>query len=389
MRIAVYGGSFNPPHLGHVRAARAALEQLRPDRLLLIPAAEPPHKTLAAGSPDGAARAAMTELAFRELPGAEVSDMELRRAGPSYTADTLSELAALYPGAELILLMGTDMLLTLEQWYDYRRILSLAAVAAFARNPGGEEALRAQAARLRETYGARVELVSCAPFPVSSTQVRALLPLRRGRDFLSDAVYGEIIRRRYYGAAPDFVWLREKSYAWLKPKRIPHVQGCEEEAVRLAKRWGADEQLAAEAGILHDITKKFVLNEQLNLCRKYDIVNDTVEEANTKLLHAKTGAAVARDLFGVGDAVYGAIRWHTTGRPEMTLLERIVYMADYIEPNRSFAGLDRLRELAYSDLDQAMILGLRMSLEDLRSGGITPHPITTAALEWFRRKQDR
>lgn len=105
------------------------------------------------------------------------------------------------------------------------------------------------------------------------------------------------------------------------------------------------------------------------LCRKYGIINDNAEEENVKLLHAKTGAALARDLFNISDEVYDAIRWHTTGKPDMTLLEKIIYMADYIEPNRDFDGVDKLRKLAYEDLDEAMALGLEMSLEDIKAMG--------------------
>ena len=106
-------------------------------------------------------------------------------------------------------------------------------------------------------------------------------------------------RQRLYGAKPDLNWLREQAYPMLKPRRISHVWGCEHEARHLAERWGCDPDAAAEAGILHDCTKKLELSDQLLLSDKYGIINDTVETANTKLLHAKTGAAVARDRFGV------------------------------------------------------------------------------------------
>ena len=154
----------------------------------------------------------------------------------------------------------------------------------------------------------------------------------------------------------------------LKPRRISHVWGCEHEARHLAERWGCDPDAAAEAGILHDCTKKLELSDQLLLSDKYGIINDTVETANTKLLHAKTGAAVAKDRFGVPLEIENAIRWHTTGKPDMTTLEKVLYMADYIEPSRDFDGVDELRRLAYTDLDAAMVLGLKMSLEDLEAG---------------------
>ena len=208
---------------------------------------------------------------------------------------------------------------------------------------------------------------------------------RLGSELLGDEVYSQIIRRRYYDAQPELSWLREKAYAFLKPKRIAHVAGCESEAVKLAMRWGEDPETAAEAGILHDITKKLNLDEQLILCGKYDIINDNLELKSPKLLHAKTGAALARDLFGVSDRVYEAIRWHTTGKPDMTMLEKIIYLADYIEPTRDFPGVEKLRELCYEDIDEAMALGLSMSLEDIRSYGEEPYKVTVEACEWYSR----
>ena len=123
------------------------------------------------------------------------------------------------------------------------------------------------------------------------------------------------------------------------------------------------------------------------LCDKYGIINDNAEKENVKLLHAKTGAALARDLFGVSDAVYDAIRWHTTGKPDMTLLEKIIYLADYIEPNRNFPGLEELRAKTYENIDSAMALGLKMSLEDIRSYGREPHAVTAEAYAWYSRKE--
>ena len=202
---------------------------------------------------------------------------------------------------------------------------------------------------------------------------------------LPGTVYEHIISRRLYGAKPGWNWLREKAYSMLKTKRIPHVKGCEEEAVRLALHWGADPEQAAEAAILHDITKKLNLREQLILCEKYGIIPDALEAASEKLLHAKTGAAIAKESFGVSENVYDAIKWHTTGRADMSLLEKIIYMADYIEPTRDFEGVEKLRQLAYTDLDAAMKLGYEMSLGDLARYGVSPHPNTIEALEQYER----
>ena len=387
MNIAIFGGSFNPPHLGHLEAARAVEEELAPDKLLIIPANIPPHKAMEEGSPSPEERIELCRLNFASVRGAEVSDMEIRREGKSYTADTLEELMAMYHGAEFTFLLGTDMLLTFEEWYRYRFLLENMTLAVLARREGDETDIVRHAEYLKNEYGAKIVFIRREPTPMASTDIRELLRRRSGASYLDDDVYARIMKTRDYGAQAELYWLREKAYAMLKPNRVAHVAGVESEAVSLAMLWGEDPETAAEAGILHDITKKLSLDEQLILCGKYGIINDNVEMGNVKLLHAKTGAALARDLFGVSDAVYGAIRWHTTGRPDMTLLEKIIYLADYIEPNRDFPGVDDIRRLALEDIDKAMALGLRMSLDDIRSYGEEPHRITAEAYEWYSRKE--
>ena len=387
MKIAVYGGSFNPPHLGHTEAARTVAEALRPDKFLIIPDNLPPHKEMEEDSPTPEQRMGLCKLAFAGIPGAEISDMEINREGKSYTADTVDRLRELYPEDELYLVMGTDMLLSFEQWYRFRYLLEQCTLAVLARAEEDGDAIRAHAAYMEREYGAKIVILPHEPLEMSSSDIRERLKVRLGSELLDDGVYSQIIRCRYYDAQPELSWLREKAYACLKPKRIAHVAGCESEAVKLAMRWGEDPETAAEAGILHDITKKLNLDEQLILCGKYDIINDNLELKSPKLLHAKTGAALARDLFGVSDRVYEAIRWHTTGKPDMTLLEKIIYLADYIEPTRDFPGVEKLRELCYEDIDEAMALGLSMSLEDIRSCGEEPYKVTVEACEWYSREK--
>lgn len=383
MRITVFGGSFNPPHIGHIEAARAAIEELKADKMIVIPAAKAPQKEYESDSPDALSRFAMTELAFKGAASTEVSDMELVRGGVSYTIDTLLKLREMYPGDRLFLLIGADQFLNFESWKEYRRIVEICTLAPFPRRGGDMAEVRKSAEKLKERCGADVRIVEFVPTDISSTELRAILPLRRGSGYFRDEVYSEIIKHRWYGAKPEFSWLREKAYAYLDPKRVPHVMGCEQEAVRLAKRWGADEETAAEAGILHDITKKLKLDGQLKLCERYGIMTDIDERANYKLLHAKTGAALSRDLFGITDEVYGAIYWHTTGKADMSLLEKIIYMADYIEPTRDFPGVQELRSMAYSDLDQAIVLGLKMSMDDLKQHGVKPHKNSIEAMDWL------
>ena len=387
MKIAIYGGSFNPPHLGHVEAARTVASALAPDRLLIVPASVPPHKELADGSPTAQQRLELCRLAFADIPGAEISEMELRREGKSYSYDTVRLLREENPDAQLILVVGTDMLLSFEKWYQFRYLLENCTLAVLARGEDDLDELRAAADYLRTTYDADVTVLPHEPIAISSETIRERLETRGGEDYLSDAVYADIIRHRYYGARPSLPWLREKVLEHLDEHRVAHVAGCESEAVRLAMHWGEDPELAAEAGILHDITKSLSYDEQLQLCEKYGIINDNSELEAPKLRHAKTGAAMARELFGVSDTVYEAIRWHTTGKPDMSLFEKILYLADYIEPTRDFEGIDELRELAFSDLDGAMVLGLGMTIDEIRRSGREPYVDTLDAYAWYKEKE--
>ena len=182
----------------------------------------------------------------------------------------------------------------------------------------------------------------------------------------------------------DLSSLRESAYSFLKRKRISHVRGCEKEAVALAHLYGADPDKAAVAAILHDITKALDLRNQLILCDRYGIICDEIEIGSVSLLHSKTGACRARELFDIEQPVFDAIWWHTTGRPEMSLLDKVIYIADFIEPSRNFDGIDQLRNAASHSLDRAMALGLKMSMEEIRSRGLPLHHNTADAYEYYK-----
>lgn len=394
MKIGIYGGTFNPPHLGHMAAAEAAIRELGLDKLILIPAAIPPHKQLPEETPDAAHRVAMTRLMAdaMQLPKVvEVSELELEREGKSFTADTLAILKQQYPDDELWLLMGTDMFLTLQHWYQPERICQLARICAFGRTGQDDERVFApQRAFLQQQYHARITIISLPGLvEISSTQLRDMLVHGGGHDYLLPAVHGYLLMHGLYGTHADLKHLdipdlRACSYSMVRQKRVPHIRGTEEEAMRLARRWGADVTLAQRAAILHDCTKYLDLDEHKALCAQYGVELDELEQHAVKLLHSKTGACIAKYIFGEPDQVYEAIFWHTTGKADMTLLEKILYMADYIEPNRDFEGVEELRAMAYTDLDRAMLMGIDSTIEEMQERGNPIHKNTQQAQAWFR-----
>lgn len=393
MKIGIYGGSFNPPHLGHLAAAKAALAALELDKLVFVPAGCPPHKELSPDSPAAARRLEMTEIAADQLLLPDVTqvwDVEIRREGKSYTADTLRQAAQRWPGAELWLLMGTDMFLTLHRWHEPEQMLALAGVCAFGRTEGdGEEVFAPQREFLRKTYPeARIATITVPELvDISSTRLRELLAQGEGREFLPEAVYGYILREKLYGTCADLKHLtmeelRCVSYSMVKAKRLAHIRGIEEEAARLARRWGADEERMRRAAILHDCTKYLSHEEHLTICDRYGVELDPLERATDKLLHAKSGAALARYVFGQED-VYDAILYHTTARAGMSLEEKLLYIADYMEPNRCFPEVGELRRLAYSDLDGAVGMGASLSMQEMVQRGKELHHDTLGAYEFY------
>ncbi len=383
MRIAVYGGCFNPPHLGHVAAVRDSYDALRPDLFLILPDRQPPHKEPVPGEPDAQERLELCRAAFRQLSWAQVSDLSYEREGPCYMADTVRRLHERCPGDELILLLGADMLPGIEDWYDAPALLKDLHLAVLGRDAVPKKTLDALFRRLSVRYGTKAELLPNDPLPISSSQVRVFLPRRMGEDLLPEEVYASIIRNRWYGAQVSLKWLRSQVYAMLKPSRIPHVAGCEKAAAALAARWGADKDTAAEAGILHDMTKRWTAEEQLHYCRENGIELDPCEERSPQLLHARTGAVAAKQLFGASDEVCSAIRWHTTGKPDMDLLEKIVYLADVIEENRKYPQVDKLRKLCFEDLDAAMELATGLCMEHVKENREFIHHDTVDAYRWY------
>ena len=370
-RIGIFGGTFNPPHLGHLRVAQYALQALQLDSLLLNPDRIAPHKQMPEGTPPAEQRLEMLKLLAVNEPGIEASDLELNREGPSYTYETVEQIRDLYPDAQLYLLLGSDMLESFHKWKNSEQILCHVTLAAFLRGGKGEREASLQAKKSLETAGARVILMENPVTDISSTNLRRMLVFQCAEPFMTSEVLTYIRENGLYGTARDYRnlpmdELERTVVGLLKENRVAHVQGCAQTCADLARLYGVNETDAVRAGLLHDVTKALDGPLQLTLCREYGMILDTFSSQNPKTLHALTGSLVARRIFGENDAVVDAIRSHTTGKADMNLLEKILYVADYMEPNRDFPGVDELRSLAYTDITKALKLGLNMTLDMLR-----------------------
>jgi nicotinate-nucleotide adenylyltransferase len=278
--------------------------------------------------------------------------------------------------------------LSFLQWKHPERILQDVSLGVFYRGEKAEAENIGLQKKTLEEMGAKVYLVENPVTQISSTDLRRLMTFQCAGPFLPEGVGAYITEHGLYDTAADLRNLSteelEKTVVrLLKPQRVPHVLGCRDTAAELARIWGADETDAARAGLLHDVTKALDGRLQLTLCKEYGIILDDFSSKNPKTLHALTGSLVAERIFGENEAVVSAICSHTTGKPNMNVLEKIIYVADYMEPNRDFPGVEKLRHLAYTDLDKALKLGLEMTLEMLRSQNRQISPESSQALAYL------
>ena len=384
-RIGIYGGAFNPPHNGHIAGAQYAIDALELDKMLLIPSCVSPHKPQPENSPSAIQRLEMLRIAAAD-PRMEVSDLELARGGTSYTYETVEQIKTQYPDCELVLLMGTDMFLSFDRWRQPERILKHAALGVMYRGDRDEEAEIQKKKAQMEQNGNTVYLVKNPVTVISSTDLRRMLRFSCADPYLPAGVPEYIRQNGLYGTEKDLRNLSvedlEKEIISLHdPKRVPHVLGCRDAAVELARIWGADETDAARAGLLHDITKALGSKLQLTLCQQYGAEPDEFSRRNPKILHAFTGSLVARRIFGENDAVADAICTHTAGKAGMNILQKIIYVADYMEPNRNFDGVEELRQLAHTNIDKALEMGLLWATDILHQQGREVSPDSIACLQ--------
>ena len=371
-KIGVFGGTFNPPHIGHVRLAKAAADALGLDRVLIMPACVPPHK-LPAALASGEDRLAMCRLAFGGDARFEVSDLELRRGSKSYTVETLRALHAGDPEAELWFIAGSDMLATFRQWYRWEEILSLARLCAASR----ETEFVPDLSGFTPAQRARITVLPIAPMEASSTEVREALRSGRPTELLQPQVLEYIRTHGLYadGLSAYRALLRDR----LDAKRLHHSECVSDAAAMLAAQYGWDPEKARLAGLLHDVTKNEALPAQWHLIEADGGTLSEIELQNPKAWHQRSGAAFLRQNGLVTDPeILSAIACHTTGKAGMTLPDKILYIADFISAERDYPDVGVVRRLAALSLEHAILYTSRYTVMTLQKKKLPLHPATLA-----------
>ena len=382
MNIGLFGGSFDPIHEGHLSLVHAAADALRLDRVILMPTGMPPHKVKASATSE-ADRLAMCRLAVQDDPLIDVSDYEIRQGGASFTVDTLTYLTEQHPDDTFYLLMGADMFLTLLSWKRFEDIVDMAVLCTVPRDDEPLEKLEAYA-KTYETLGADCRVLPMPLRRISSTQVRECAENGRSIEGLvPKAVAQYIVEHGLYRAAADVdrnEQFKDIIRARLTPQRYEHSLAVAAEAKRLAIKWGADPDKAYTAGLLHDILKNTKSELLLQILQDFDILLDTVEKQAPKLWHAKCGAAFIERVLGVTDPeIITAVRYHTTARAGMSVMERVLFLADFTSADRDYDDVDVMRRLVDKDPDEAMLYALGYTIRELTEGNAPIHPDTFEA----------
>ena len=383
-KMGLFGGTYDPIHQGHVSLALRLAEKLSLDGVVLMPTFVPPHKIKESMAPAGH-RLAMCRLAAAEHPVLQVSDLELTREGASFTVDTLEALHRTCPDTEWYLITGADMFTTLRTWHRFEDIARMAVLCTVPRAGTDTAQLLAYAAALQED-GCRCYVDPCPVEDISSTEVRRRAAAGESLAGLVPSGVEDYIRRHglYRDGAADTRTQDEQFIEIIRSRlsdyRFRHSICVAEEAKRLALRHGAHPDKAYTAGILHDIMKDTAPNAQLQILEDFGILLDELERQSPTLWHARSGEAFLRHILCVEDEdILRAVRYHTTGRAGMTLLEQVLFVADFTSADRNYPDVDVMRRLADESLTAAIKYGIDYTIRDLLNRDRAVHPDTVAA----------
>jgi len=377
-KIGIMGGTFDPIHIGHLLAAEEVRTKLRLDRVIFVPSGNPPFKSSTVHAKPHH-RLIMCELACVDNPYFEVSDTEVRRDGVSYTVDTIKHFAQIYPHSQLFLIVGADVPTGFHKWKDFAEIIGLCEIVVTTR-PGSDF-------QCASDYH-QVEICN---MDVSSSGVRSRLADGLSMRYLvHDAVSSYVYKNGLYYSEIENI--RRILSTELSSQRFRHSLAVMDEAVKLGRHYHQDESVINKlrmAGLLHDCAKNMC--EELSyddieiICNRNGIQLAEFFRERCDLAHSYAGMAYAAAFYGVTDpCVLSAIGSHTFGKPDMSFIDKAVYLADFIEPTRpQTAARNEARRLAYTDMDNALVYVLRLTIERNNARGRLVYPESLRALEYI------
>ena len=390
--LAILGGTFDPFHFGHLAVADAVMQNFSPKRFLFIPAGEPPNK-IGRQKTDKEHRFNMVLSSICMYPAYDVSRMEIDRPGASYTVDTIEALKEIcLDNAKIFLCIGADAFFEILTWKDTTRLLRICELIVISR-PGLPDTV-AFAKRLMKENSCKIHHLDIPQLEISSKLLREKITNGQNVSCFMPSEAEEYARKFHLYTHEDseltparFEVVKAKIKRILSAARFLHTLGTIEESERLAVHYGADVNKARWAALLHDCAKEYSARKKQRLCEMWNIPLDEILVSNIDLTHSLLSSESARRDYNVHDEeILNAIRYHTTGNKNMSLLDKIIYLADFIDPYREdYPPLKKMREYAYKNIDKALLIGHKYTIHDLKERGNSIHPWSKAAYKELQK----
>ncbi len=360
----VFGGSFNPPHKEHIDICMDSLAELGLEQIILLPCGNAPHKRDLLSFED---RKRLLELSLPDNDSFVVDDIENKLQGITNSARVLPLLEEKY--GDITFIIGGDSLRDMHSWIEPEKVMSFPIAVANREGVSLESVLDAKA-YYEKKVGAQITFLDKLYPKTSSTMIRTQLALGIKPDEVSEKALEYIADNSLYRYRADMV---EEVKSRLTAKRFEHTKQVVLMAVRLNETLKLDYDKVFVASLLHDVAK-YTTKDHKSVPSKY---------AHGGYAHAFFGAEEAQTDFGITDNdVINAIRYHTTGRPNMSKLEKLIYVADYIEETRTHEGAKVARERTLEDFEEGFTLIVRL-MHDYLGEGEDICPLTAECYNYY------
>lgn len=374
-KTIVFGGSFDPVHVEHTNILKAAVRELCADKVIVVPTKNPPHKS--ASKTPFSDRAEMARIAFSKVPAdVIVDDIENRNDGVNYSSDNLPVLEKKY--GKFVYVIGGDSLLALESWHEPEFIVRNFEIAVFDRE--GYQSAKNKAAELNEKWNGEIRILEYVGKEVDSHTIRDRLMLKADVSGLDENVGRYIKSRNLYS---EFFLCVDKAATYLDAKRLVHSKNTALVALSLNRNFcpKIDEDKVLLAGLLHDVGKMYDKTELPK-----NIINAIPSDSiGTPVQHQFVSAEIVKNDFHISDEdVLNAIRFHTTGRENMSQFEKLIYVSDLISYERNFQGVESLRKAVYNDFEKGFITCLTYSRDYVVETGRAVYPLTDKAINFYK-----
>ncbi len=365
MKYGIFGGAFDPPHIQHISMAKAAIKELGLDLLYVVVTYVPPHKSGATAS--FLDRLNMARLAFKDIEQIVVTDIEASLKD-SYSTTVVEALKNTAPDGDWYFIMGGDSVEKLKTWHEPDRLTSLVKFALIRRD--GFTTFDDSLNDIKDTIGIDYKILDYIGKECSSSVVQGELELYRHSDRVTPDINAYILEKDLYSRFSDFL---SKVKSKVQQKTFEHMSRTALTALAMRSSLKLPFDKVFVAAMLHDIAKG-----REKAAKEGDIL---------AVKHQFDGAEYAQEEFNIDDKdILDAILTHTTGAANMSDLQKLIFLADMLEPARAFTAVDTLRRAVKDDFYKGFIEAVEYNLEYLKSTNKPIHPLTEQCLEYYKRK---